>query len=48
MCDIVFEVEAQVELKSFFGNRLENQGRNYKVIALQMKKATTKTTVAVS
>lgn len=36
MCNIVFEVEVQVELKSFLENRFQKQGHNYKVIALQI------------
>lgn len=34
MCNIVFEIEVQAELKSFFGNRLEKQGHNVKVTVL--------------
>lgn len=36
MCNTVFEIEVQVELKSFLENRLEKQGHNYKVIALEI------------
>lgn len=36
VCNIAFEIEVQVEFKSHFGNRLEKQGYNYKVIALQI------------